>query len=320
MAAFGKLEGRATPWRGQPEPSHLTGPISSCLYYRWARFARDADFCTSGGCGPLSVGCGEEFSADYRTALGGNHPDCLCIEPNDKGIIAIDVVRGLIKRLSLKSVESSVKVVLVNHADSMNDAAQNALLKTLEEPLGSTVFLLVARRYRRLLMTVRSRCQRLRLRPVVAEPSLVDAQKSSVYLRALAGGDTERAQQIEEAGGNEIAERLENLLSEPTTDGLLNLAKDLGGPERHKADLCLGLIEVIVRDRLASEHGVEQASLYGDVGLGAKTDARCLAAVADRLMQLRQLQPFHVNRTLALEGVLMELFGYLHNPGGAHLG
>jgi DNA polymerase III delta' subunit len=89
-------------------------------------------------------------------------------EENDKSfyVIKVDQVRQAQQALSLHAVEGRARVLRIADADSMEEEAQNALLKTLEEPGVATFLLLEARRPEQLLPTVRSRVQRLRVRPL----------------------------------------------------------------------------------------------------------------------------------------------------------
>jgi DNA polymerase III subunit delta' len=104
--------------------------------------------------------CGE--CASCRRIARGVHADILVIEPGDTGSIKIDQIREAIDRSAYRPFEGRRRVVIVDDADAMMPEAQNALLKTLEEPPPSSVFLLVTSRPDTLLITVRSRCQRLR--------------------------------------------------------------------------------------------------------------------------------------------------------------
>jgi len=96
----------------------------------------------------------------------GVHPDVLFIEPNDKGNIKIDFVRDAIERAGFRPFEGRWRVTLIDQADGLERSAQNALLKVLEEPPSSSVFLLVTALPDLLLPTVRSRCPQLRFRPL----------------------------------------------------------------------------------------------------------------------------------------------------------
>jgi DNA polymerase-3 subunit delta' len=92
----------------------------------------------------------------------GVHADVLVVEPGDSGSIKIDQVRDAIDRSAYRPFEGRRRVVIVDVADALVGEAQNALLKTLEEPPPSSVFVLVTSRPDLLLPTVRSRGHRLR--------------------------------------------------------------------------------------------------------------------------------------------------------------
>ncbi len=97
------------------------------------------------------------------------HPAVHLIEPGDNGSIRIEQVREVIDRAGYRPFEGRWRVVIIDQADALVPQAQNALLKTLEEPPSSAVFLLVTSRPDALLPTVLSRCPRLRFRPLDAD-------------------------------------------------------------------------------------------------------------------------------------------------------
>jgi DNA polymerase-3 subunit delta' len=97
------------------------------------------------------------------------HPDVLLVEPGDSGAIRIDQVRELIDRAEYRPFEGRRRVAIIDDADALVTAAQHALLKTLEEPPPSSVFILVTSRPDMLLPTVLSRCPQLRFRPLMAD-------------------------------------------------------------------------------------------------------------------------------------------------------
>ena len=96
----------------------------------------------------------------------GVHPDVLIVEPGDSGSIKIEQVRDIVDRAAYRPFEGRRRAVIIDQADSLVPAAQNALLKTLEEPPPSSVFMLITARPDMLLPTVVSRCPRLRFRPL----------------------------------------------------------------------------------------------------------------------------------------------------------
>ena len=92
----------------------------------------------------------------------GVHGDVLVVEPGESGAITIDQVRDVVDRASYRPFEGRKRVVVIDEAEMLGPDAQNALLKTLEEPPGASMFVLVSSRPDVLLPTVRSRCPRLR--------------------------------------------------------------------------------------------------------------------------------------------------------------
>jgi DNA polymerase-3 subunit delta' len=100
------------------------------------------------------------------------HPDLLMVAPEVSGKhvraakIKIEPVRRLIYDLTLKPVEARRRVAILQNFDAANDEAQNAFLKTLEEPPGNAVLLVTAERAETLLPTIVSRCEVMALRPL----------------------------------------------------------------------------------------------------------------------------------------------------------
>jgi DNA polymerase III subunit delta' len=102
------------------------------------------------------------------------HPDFTRIALiEDSKQIRVEQVRELSAHLALASHQGGYKVALIDPADALNWNAANALLKTLEEPPSRTVLILVAQQPSRLPATLRSRCQRLRIRTPERAPALL---------------------------------------------------------------------------------------------------------------------------------------------------
>jgi DNA polymerase-3 subunit delta' len=124
--------------------------------------------------------------ASCRRIVRGAHPDVMTIEPGENGSIKIEQVRAAIERAVFRPFEGRRRVTIIDQADALLPAAQNALLKTLEEPLPASVFVLVTARPDTLLPTVRSRCAHLRFgRLQVAEVAEV-LQRGHGYSEAEA--------------------------------------------------------------------------------------------------------------------------------------
>ena len=101
--------------------------------------------------------CGSCKSCSLLAA--GSHPDNYILEPEEADkAIKVDQVRELVNFVVQTAQLGGRKVVLVEPVESMNVNAANALLKSLEEPSGNTILLLVSHQSSRLLPTIRSRC------------------------------------------------------------------------------------------------------------------------------------------------------------------
>lgn len=94
--------------------------------------------------------------------LARTHPDFIIIEPEGEGKnIKVDQIRELVETLSKTSLQGRAQVVIIDSAEAMNISAANALLKTLEEPMGRCIFMLINHQLFSVPATIRSRCQRI---------------------------------------------------------------------------------------------------------------------------------------------------------------
>jgi DNA polymerase-3 subunit delta' len=136
-----------------------------------------------------------------RLAAAGSHPDLMRLErlTREGGTelarsISVDQVRGLQRLFVTTPSMSPWRAVVIDAIDDLERNAANALLKNLEEPPASTVFLLVSHAPERLLPTIRSRCRLLRLAPLGS-----DAMTSALRF-ALPEADADEIASLVEAG------------------------------------------------------------------------------------------------------------------------
>ncbi len=119
--------------------------------------------------------CGE--CAQCRQVRAGRHPDILVLgveEAAGRRSIGIDAVRDATHQAHLKPYQGRRRVFIVDGAEALTDEAANAMLKLLEEQPDQLLLLLLTTDAERLIQTVRSRCQRLDLRPL-PEPQVAQA-------------------------------------------------------------------------------------------------------------------------------------------------
>lgn len=119
-------------------------------------------------------------------------------EENKQGMIYVDEASEILQKLSRKSYEAEYKVSLIWLPETMNLTCANKILKVLEEPPANTLFILVSEEEQRLISTIRSRCQSIRL-PKIVEQDLADALAGHPAL-----GDNNPAVVARIANGNYI--------------------------------------------------------------------------------------------------------------------
>lgn len=125
-----------------------------------------------------------------RKAAKGAHPDvAYATLPPDRQEISVEQIRTLRADAYIRPNEGKGKVYIIDPADAMNAAAQNALLKVLEEGPAYAAFLLLADRPGMLLDTVRSRCELLPLPPEESGPSPEVRQQAEALGALLLDGD-----------------------------------------------------------------------------------------------------------------------------------
>ena len=102
-----------------------------------------------------------------KKAMGKNHPDIIMVSHEKPGTITIDEIRDqVINDIDIRPYYSPYKIYIIADADLMTPQAQNALLKTIEEPPEYAVIMLLTSNIDALLPTIRSRCVRLDLKVV----------------------------------------------------------------------------------------------------------------------------------------------------------
>jgi DNA polymerase-3 subunit delta' len=184
-------------------------------------------------------------AACVQIALGV-HPDFACVgRAANRTEVLIEQVRGLIERLGVRPARGSRRVAIIDDAETLNIPAQNALLKTLEEPPGHTIIFLVTASERALLDTVRSRTRPARFGPVepreIAEVLEARAQtppeKANAIAR-MARGSIGRALAMVEGGEPPLGAIIDALSRAKTLDfaGAQTIAQELFGSREEAAD------------------------------------------------------------------------------------
>jgi DNA polymerase-3 subunit delta' len=124
--------------------------------------------------------CPDADPSCLRRVLTGRHPDLIAVEPDGRTSLTVDRARATVAQAVLAPVEADRKVFLFEEAGMMNDEAANALLKTLEEPTSTTVFILVAEAEDDLPPTVASRSRTVFFGRVAHEDVVVGLMAADV--------------------------------------------------------------------------------------------------------------------------------------------
>ena len=136
-----------------------------------------------------------------KQMLSKNHPDCIYVTHEKPGSIGVEDIRKQVNgTVGIRPYSSEYKVYIIDEAEKMTGQAQNALLKTIEDPPGYAVILLLATSQEAFLPTILSRCVKLSLKPlkdsVIKEYLLgrmeVKEQEADVYA-AFARGNLGKA-------------------------------------------------------------------------------------------------------------------------------
>ncbi len=246
---------------------------------------------------------------ECKKFLAGLHPDVHIIEPDGRSV-KIDQIRDLRKQIALKPFSGSRHIVIIHQADRMTTEAQNALLKSLEEPEGGTVFFLVTEQQGTMLQTIVSRCRPLRIFPLdIKKCAAALAEKGILPEKAekLAGwaqGSVGRALEIDaDSAYPALRDKVLSSLSE-LSGGKASVAKAisvLGDVSKVSANV-LEIMEVAARDCMARENGGEMLTDGGKL----KLDGRALLI---KVMEMRQMLAGNVSFSGALEKMYLEHAG-----------
>jgi len=272
--------------------------------------------------------CGQ-CKACYLLAAG-THPDNFVLEPEEADkAIKVDQVRELVSFVVQTAQLGGRKVVLVEPAEAMNLNAANALLKSLEEPSGDTVLLLVSHQPSRLLPTVKSRCVQQ------ACPLPSDAHSLAWLRKVLPDGSTEEYRELLTlAGGSPLtAVRLHGQgvreQRAQVVEGVKKLLKQQQAPSQLAEgwnavplqllfDWFCDWAQLILRYQLTrDEEGLGLTDMRKVVQyLADKTPQPKVLALQDWLLVQRQkvLGKANLNRVLLLEALLVQ-WASLPGPG-----
>lgn len=265
---------------------------------------------------PAALSRPDPASQTFRLIAQDAHPSLLHLtrpyverDKTFRTVITVDEVRRVQRFLSLTAHDGGYRVVIVDPAEDMNASAANALLKSLEEPPARTVFILITHSPGRLLPTIRSRCQTMRLQPLAADDlaGLLSALGAAGEGEAAAAAAAQRARGsvrnailLSQFGGAEIAAVLERLAGMERFDAAeaLRLGDAVSGRER---DVQFSIFNGAVLDLISARATAQAAS--GDAAQAARTAELWEAAIT----AIREAEVFNLDRRQHVAGLAARL-------------
>lgn len=250
-----------------------------------------------------------------------NHPDIHWIEADGVSIKIVQI-RRLQKEFSYRGVESQQKVYIIEHAERMTVQAANSLLKFMEEPQAGTVALLLTEQKNRLLPTIRSRCQEIKIPPPssrqVGQALAQEHDPALAMLAAYVTADqTEAATLCQADWFAELRSLVIQLVEERYSSAAQALfhIQDRWLPvirEREQVDIGLELLLLWYQDLLYTKMNVEEELVYIDQTDRLRQQAQWLsqeriAQGLQHILNAKKRLHANVNPQLLLEQLVIRL-------------
>ncbi len=299
---------------GKTAHSYLFEGISGCGRKKTALALIQGMFCQSAD----DDACG--VCPSCRKVTGGSHADIHIVEPlPDKRDISIDQLREMQRTLSLRPYEAPRKACIIEPAERMSVNAANSLLKTLEEPPGDALIILLTENAGLLLPTIRSRCQLIRFAPLspehiltLLEQSGMDADTASL-IAPMSGGSMQKAIELD---NESLAARRENVISRLSQMNInkiasvFDAAEALSGNREETLEL-LDLLISFYRDALHLAAGsgeiVNRSARSAIETIAARRPISRTMEILEAICQTRRDVQRNANPKLALDHLFMNI-------------
>lgn len=247
----------------------------------------------------------------------GNHPDVMVVRPEKS--IQVETIREVIRKAGEHTYVGGRRVIRIEQAEKMTPAAQNCLLKTLEEPVEGTVFLLITDAPGLLLPTIISRCRALKLHPWPDDVVMTALKKQGVNdIRAqevlhVSGGSIGRALSVaaDEAYWQRRDEVMRDFFALEGRSQILQVSNKWKD-KRDQSDALLGDIEDMIRTLMLVRLGQrDRIAVQGYPSpwqrMAANGDTAAFVQLMDAVREARQLRGNQVTWQAVVEKLLLRL-------------
>ena len=263
-----------------------------------------------------------ETCRNCRRVDSGNHPNIQQLEP-DGQFIKIDQVRDLISEMTMTGVEEGRKIYVLHHADRLNVASANMLLKFLEEPDGDVMAILLTEQIQSILPTIRSRCQHVKFtkmpRPLLVQ-ALIDQGITQTMAATVSMVTNELETAISLANDEQFAHARKTVLKLVETvnknvhEAMLIVHDDWlpSFKDKREMELALDLLLFAYRDIVAIKANPEATCTYPDMyqsfnEMALRSTYERLSSQMQSILQARASLQRNMNRTLLMEQLMLNL-------------
>ncbi len=266
----------------------------------------------------------DDKKEEFERVFFSQHSDIGQVIPCRNNVL-VGSIRDLEKQANYRPYEAKARFFIIDDADKMNDAASNALLKTLEEPAETTYLFLITSRPDALLPTIISRCQTLRFAPIPAieiEQHLLATKQFAIddaeLLSLLSNGNIGLAKTLDLAKFREQRELmlkvLQSLLIENNRAFLLKTAEEMNDAKNKDAyENFLDILQTLIHDIWKIKLGADEFSVVNrDYKtqikiLAEKSDAKRLAKWLKEIELLRENFAVNLNKKIATDALFMQM-------------
>lgn len=251
----------------------------------------------------------------------GKYPDVKIIEPVGSSI-KIEEIRKIRRETSLKPLEGKKKVYIIQEASTMTQEAANSLLKTLEEPQGETLFILITSNIQGLLPTIVSRCQLARFKPL--SPKIIEnilikkigvARDEAHMTSNLSEGSVGGAIRMANPEQKELRDRVINLITKiPRSDGegIFETAREFT-QDKDRIPFILSIISSWYRDLLVFKELEDSTFLINldkKEGIKSEVEKYSKEEIEETISLILRITDYikrNVNPRLAIENLLLKI-------------
>jgi DNA polymerase-3 subunit delta' len=261
---------------------------------------------------------------DFERVFLSEHPDVGMVVPFKRNIL-VGAIRDLEREASFRPYEAEARLFIIDDAHKMNDAASNALLKTLEEPASTTHLVLITSSPDSLLQTIISRCQVFRFEPIARDlvrDTLLKTERFSTddaeLAASISGGSIGRALEIDVAKYRTLRRSMLDALaitgSGKGRERLFALSEQLTDAKgKDDYEESLSVLQDLIHDGWLASNGADvkafrNSDIVNEVRmLGENVPASKFAEWTSEIELLRENLIVNINKRVATDALFMKM-------------